>query len=119
MTCGLPLTVAAHGLDHWPCISSNPLFTSSLISTSLSWPGFALGDSTNLTDGSLFFQATVPLFLSTAMKLGAAGAGMLMWPSSTPLEVTTNTRSPITRGDDVDRLCGKTPRALILSGVHT
>ena len=40
------------------------------------------------------------------------GCGMLMWPSSTPLLVMTNSVSPTISGEQVGRLCGKTPSSL-------
>ena len=54
-----------------------------------------------------------------ARKLGASGAGMLMWPSSTPLAVMTKSMSPTMSGEQVARLCGKTPRSLIMSSFQT
>ena len=52
--------------------------------------------------------STLPVFLFTAIKLGALGCGMLMCPSSTPLLVMTNKRSPTISGEHTARLCGKT-----------
>src|SRR5215469_5310520 len=93
-------------------MSSRPRFTSPLMKAFLSAP---VGASSSLADGSLSFHSTLPVFLSTAMKLGAAGEGMLMCPSSTPLLVTRNSRSPTMRGEEVDRLCGKTSSSFIMS----
>ena len=54
--------------------------------------------------GELSFHSSLPVFLSSAMKLGASGLGMLMWPSSTPLAVTTNTMSPTISGGHVGQV---------------
>ena len=51
-----------------------------------------------------FCHSTLPVFLSTAMKLGARGVGMLMCPSSTPLLVTTKSMSPTTSGEQVGQV---------------
>ena len=63
--------------------------------------------------------ATLPVYLFTARKLGALGAGMTLCPSSTPLPVTTNTMSPSIAGEHADMLCGKTPNSLIMSSFQT
>ena len=52
ITCGTPPSTAYAGLDHWPCRM--------------------------LVPGELSVQNTLPVFLSTARKLGACGAGRLM-----------------------------------------
>ena len=39
-----------------------------------------LAPAASTTLGELFVQITLPSFLATAMKLGAFGLGMLMWP---------------------------------------
>src|SRR5439155_16861671 len=80
---------ASTGLDHWPCMILPP--------------------------GELSVQTTSSFSLFTAMNEGALGLGMLTCPSSTPLLVTTNTLGPTINGEQVARLCGKTPSVLIMS----
>ena len=65
--------------------------------------------------GRLLFQISLPVFLLRQMKLGASGNGMLMWFSSTPLAVTTKSRSPTMSGEQSVMLCGKTFSSLIMS----
>ena len=74
-----------------------------------------LGLSINLTLGKFFCHFSSCLVLSRAIKLGAFGAGMLMCPSSTPLLVITNRVSLTSNGEEVARLCGKTPSSFIMS----
>src|SRR5262245_49775152 len=54
-----------------------------------------------LSPGELSDQATVPVFLLTATKLGAfgSGTGLSSSPNLLPLPVTTNTKSPATSGE--------------------
>ena len=65
--------------------------------------------------GRLLFHSSLPVFLSSAMKLGALGLGMLMWPSSTPLAVTMKIMSPTISGQQAAMLCGNTFSSLIMS----
>src|SRR6186997_592845 len=68
ITCTTPPISATVGLDHCPCKMFLP--------------------------GALSVQRISPVFLSIARKLGASGAGMVMWASSTPLLVFTYKMSP-------------------------
>src|SRR5216684_9188189 len=67
--------------------------------------------------GELSCQTTFPVFLLTAIKLGASGDGILASPSrlSTPLLVQAKTKSPATNGEQFDILCGKTLSSFIMS----
>ena len=65
-----------------------------------------------LVPGELSVQSTLPVFLSMAMKLGAAGAGRLTCPSSTPFEVLTNSMSPAAVTEQLHMLCCETPSSL-------
>src|ERR1039457_7080513 len=56
-----------------------------------------------------------PVRLSSAMRLGALGEGMLECVQSCPLDVFTYTTSPIISGAQSDALCGNTPSSLIMS----
>src|SRR5579871_463954 len=69
--------------------------------------------------GRLLLHFSLPVFLSTARKLGASGLGTLLCPSSTPLLVSRNTVSPTTRGEQVERLWGNTPSWPIMSSRQT
>src|SRR5690242_7485465 len=71
-TCGCPLTTAYAGFDHWPCWISLAWLTSRL-KNALLLPAAAA--PTRATVGSLSCQTTLPLVLSTLMKLGALGDG--------------------------------------------
>ncbi len=87
-TCGTPPSTAYAGLDHWPC--------------------------STLVPGELSVQMTLPVFLSRATKLGALGAGRLICPSSTPLDVLTNSRSPAAVTEQLAMLCCETPSCFIM-----
>ena len=78
MTCPLPLTSAYSGLVHVPSMMLSP--------------------------GELSDQATLPVVLLTATKLGAfgSGTGLSSPPNSLALPVTANTRSPTTSGEPKD-----------------
>src|SRR5215213_8000356 len=67
-TCTTPPIVPTEGGDHWPC---------------------RLRSSTELSSHTSF-----PVFLFTAMMLGARGDGMLTWLSSWPFDVLTKIKSP-------------------------
>src|SRR5688572_18234403 len=60
-------------------------------------------------------HSTLPVFLSMAMKLGAAVLGMLIWLSSTPLDVQTKSRLSATVTEQLHILCWETPCSAIMS----
>ena len=60
-------------------------------------------------------QATLPVFLLTAMKLGAFGAGTFSRFSSRPFEVSRKSRSPERAGEELAMLCWRTPSSFIMS----
>src|ERR1019366_7815692 len=92
-TCAAPPAVATAGDDHCPSrILSPTLFTC---------------------------QASLPVFLSTAIMEGARGAGTRWRFSSWPLDVPAITRSPKETGDEFAWLRGDTPSSLIMSNFHT
>ena len=93
MTCGTPPNTANDGLDHWPCRIFLP--------------------------GELSVQKIFPVFLSTAIKLGAEGDGTLIWASSTPLLVLTNRMSPESVTEQLHILCWEMPSVFIMSNVHS
>jgi len=80
-----PWTLAATGLDHWPCSTFPP--------------------------APMARQTTLPDRLSTAIRLGARGEGTSVWPSFCPLDVLTMSRSPSGNTSLLQDSCGKTPRA--------
>ena len=55
--------------------------------------------------GELSCQTTLPVFLFTAIKLGALGAGTFSLFSSWPLDVSRNSKSPQIAGDELAILC--------------
>src|SRR5690349_15117819 len=59
--------------------------------------------------GELSVQWISPVFLFIAMKLGASGAGIVMWASSTPLLVLTNRMSPQAVTEQLHMLCCEVP----------
>src|SRR5262245_47077415 len=95
MTCGMPPLGAANaGLAHCPSMIFLP------------------GDES--------FHTSLPVFLLTATKLGAFGAGSFHLASemSQPLPVTAYTRSPATMGDELASWLGNTPSSERMSRVQ-
>ena len=68
--------------------------------------------------GELSVHSTLPVFLSSARKLGASGAGMLMCDSSTPLDVLTNRMSPAAVTEQLHMLCCEMPSSFIMSNTQ-
>src|SRR5487761_328306 len=89
MTCGTPPSSPAAGLDHCPCKTFSP--------------------------GEPSAHSTLPVRLSSAIKLGACGAVILTWLSSTPLDVQTNNTSPQAVTEQLAMLCWRTPNWPIIS----
>src|SRR5947207_6497244 len=63
----------------------------------------------------LSFHRISPVILSTQKKLGAFGAGTLLCPQSTPLDVQQYSLLPSIITEQLLALCGNTPIASIMS----
>src|ERR1700687_2555687 len=75
ITCIFPFTLAATGLPHCPFMILSP--------------------------GKLLCHAGLPVSLFTAKKLGASGDGSSPRSPPLPFDVTTNTRSSMTSGEQL------------------
>ena len=56
-----------------------------------------------------------PVFLSSMIRQGALGLGMVVWVQSTPFEVVTTSLSPAISGPQTVMLWGKTPNSWRMS----